>query len=165
MPRAAKDHRSPRPGPVPPFTGGTRPSLPNAPGTGGGQGTPSRCGSPAPPHKGQTGDRTRSLFTMSNNTPRDGRAGDAPDRASPTGEFLCADEGSRPSRSNRPPRPGASRGGARRDRTDDLMLAKHALSQLSYGPMGESSKPGRGWWAWEDSNFRPHAYQARALTD
>ena len=27
-------------------------------------------------------------------------------------------------------------GGARRDRTDDLMLAKHALSQLSYGPEG-----------------------------
>ena len=27
-----------------------------------------------------------------------------------------------------------SAGGARRDRTDDLMLAKHALSQLSYGP-------------------------------
>src|SRR4051812_37156081 len=31
--------------------------------------------------------------------------------------------------------PGSTRcGGARRDRTDDLMLAKHALSQLSYGP-------------------------------
>jgi hypothetical protein len=29
---------------------------------------------------------------------------------------------------------GAETGGARRDRTDDLMLAKHALSQLSYGP-------------------------------
>src|SRR5207237_8523726 len=29
----------------------------------------------------------------------------------------------------------AKRGGARRDRTDDLMLAKHALSQLSYGPI------------------------------
>ena len=28
-------------------------------------------------------------------------------------------------------RPG---GGARRDRTDDLLLAKQALSQLSYGP-------------------------------
>ena len=28
-------------------------------------------------------------------------------------------------------------GGARRDRTDDLMLAKHALSQLSYSPLGE----------------------------
>ena len=27
-------------------------------------------------------------------------------------------------------------GGARRDRTDDLMLAKHALYQLSYGPDG-----------------------------
>jgi hypothetical protein len=26
-------------------------------------------------------------------------------------------------------------GGARRDRTDDLMLAKHALSQLSYSPV------------------------------
>jgi hypothetical protein len=21
------------------------------------------------------------------------------------------------------------------------------------------------WWAWEDLNFRPHAYQARALTN
>ena len=30
--------------------------------------------------------------------------------------------------------PRGSPGGARRDRTDDLMLAKHALSQLSYGP-------------------------------
>jgi hypothetical protein len=30
-----------------------------------------------------------------------------------------------------------SAGGARRDRTDDLMLAKHALSQLSYGPVPE----------------------------
>ena len=29
---------------------------------------------------------------------------------------------------------GRSSGGARRDRTDDLLLAKQALSQLSYGP-------------------------------
>ena len=29
----------------------------------------------------------------------------------------------------------AKAGGARRDRTDDLMLAKHALYQLSYGPI------------------------------
>lgn len=28
-------------------------------------------------------------------------------------------------------------GGGRRDRTDDLMLAKHALSQLSYAPVPE----------------------------
>jgi hypothetical protein len=92
-------------------------------------------------------------------------------------------------------------GGARRDRTDDLMLAKHALSQLSYGPITRrrmlcrrtepkpvstgppsptrlrrgslrSRRPAEpklqsseGWWAWEDLNFRPHAYQARALTN
>ena len=31
-------------------------------------------------------------------------------------------------------------GGARRDRTDDLMLAKHALSQLSYGPVRANSE-------------------------
>jgi hypothetical protein len=82
-------------------------------------------------------------------------------------------------------------GGARRDRTDDLMLAKHALSQLSYGPVPEDEcflsrspslalrrsslrsrgpaepklQSSEGWWAWEDLNFRPHAYQARALTN
>src|ERR1700740_1642751 len=71
-------------------------------------------------------------------------------------------------------------GGARRDRTDDLMLAKHALSQLSYGPVGgRNTEHGdrkryvfrslysdfRPWWAWEDLNLRPHAYQARALTN
>ena len=30
-------------------------------------------------------------------------------------------------------------GGARRDRTDDLLLAKQALSQLSYGPFRNQS--------------------------
>jgi hypothetical protein len=50
-------------------------------------------------------------------------------------------------------------GGAGRDRTDDLLLAKQALSQLSYSPNRKA------WWAWEDLNFRPHAYQARALTN
>jgi hypothetical protein len=68
----------------------------------------------------------------------------------------------------------AASGGARRDRTDDLMLAKHALSQLSYGPVRRGNRPARKptaqtaameWWAWEDLNFRPHAYQARALTN
>ena len=34
-------------------------------------------------------------------------------------------------------KPKAPAGGARRDRTDDLLLAKQALSQLSYGPSGE----------------------------
>jgi hypothetical protein len=75
-------------------------------------------------------------------------------------------------------------GGVRRDRTDDLMLAKHALYQLSYDPpfrkagcswehprlRGWSSTclSARGshevWWAQADSNRRPHAYQACALT-
>ena len=50
-------------------------------------------------------------------------------------------------------------GGARRDRTDDLLLAKQALSQLSYGP-----ENGQNWWAWDDSNVRPHPYQGCALT-
>ncbi len=95
---------------------------------------------------------------------------------------LCANE--RNSRnpdklSSRPAKFGSTKsGGARRDRTDDLMLAKHALSQLSYGPvMAPTHSPkagtdhileetaGGGWWAWEDLNFRPHAYQARALTN
>jgi hypothetical protein len=56
-------------------------------------------------------------------------------------------------------------GGARRDRTDDLMLAKHALSQLSYGPDRPAGARRPKWWAWEDLNLRPHAYQARALTN
>ena len=53
-------------------------------------------------------------------------------------------------------------GGADRDRTDDLRLAKPALSQLSYSPTFDRA---RAWWAWEDLNFRPHAYQACALTN
>jgi hypothetical protein len=48
-------------------------------------------------------------------------------------------------------------GGGERDRTDDLLLAKQALSQLSYTPE-------ETWWVWLDLNQRPHAYQACALT-
>jgi len=51
-------------------------------------------------------------------------------------------------------------GGAGRNRTDDILLAKQALSQLSYGPMPFPEE----WWARVDSNYRPHAYQACALT-
>jgi hypothetical protein len=40
-------------------------------------------------------------------------------------------------------RPGSNgSGGARRDRTDDLLLAKQALSQLSYGPVSSRFLPG-----------------------
>lgn len=52
-------------------------------------------------------------------------------------------------------------GGADRDRTDDIQLAKLALSRLSYGPVIRYG----AWWAWKDLNFRPHAYQACALTN
>ena len=42
------------------------------------------------------------------------------------------------------PKPGerAKAGGADRDRTGDLMLAKHALSQLSYSPTSKDGGPG-----------------------
>jgi hypothetical protein len=66
-------------------------------------------------------------------------------------------------------------GGASRDRTDDPLLAKQVLSQLSYGPEALLESPAmdgwapRGgiraeWWVWEDSNHRPHPYQGCALT-
>ncbi len=71
-------------------------------------------------------------------------------------------------------------GGAKEDRTPDLLRARQALSQLSYGPNVPStpsavfydasfnvstrlSSPA-SWWAWEDSNLRPHPYQGCALT-
>ena len=67
-------------------------------------------------------------------------------------------------------------GGADRDRTGDPLLAKQVLSQLSYSPgkrwrsairseRSVCSARSREWWAKEDLNFRPHAYQARALTN
>ena len=79
-------------------------------------------------------------------------------------------------------------GGARRDRTADLLRARQALSQLSYGPSVNPARlffGGQGgvsrriacyasgaptphsgkWWVWEDLNFRPHPYQGCALTN
>ncbi len=62
-------------------------------------------------------------------------------------------------------------GGAEGDRTLDLRLAKPALSQLSYGPIEPCPRVNldaglpAAWWAWKDLNFRPHAYQACALTN
>ena len=47
-------------------------------------------------------------------------------------------------------------GGGEGNRTPDPLRAKQMLSQLSYAP--------DLWWAWKDLNFRPHAYQACALT-
>ena len=50
-------------------------------------------------------------------------------------------------------------GGDERVRTDDPLLAKQVLSQLSYTPLPSL------WWVWLDLNQRPHAYQACALTN
>ena len=57
-------------------------------------------------------------------------------------------------------KPHTKYGGDERDRTADPLLAKQVLSQLSYAPLVSSS-----WWAREDLNLRPHAYQACALTN
>ena len=67
-------------------------------------------------------------------------------------------EGAVPMARAGPKTAGRKAGGANRDRTDDLLLAKQALSQLSYGPI-------KDWWVWEESNFRPHPYQGCALTN
>ena len=51
-------------------------------------------------------------------------------------------------------------GGGERVRTDDPLRARQVLSQLSYTP-----NKGLGWWAWLDSNQRPHDYQSCALAN
>lgn len=58
-------------------------------------------------------------------------------------------------------------GGGRRDRTDDPLLAKQVLSQLSYAPPYRDTQvfPPDNWWVWLDSNQRPPPYQDGALTD
>ena len=56
-------------------------------------------------------------------------------------------------------------GGDGRARTGDPLLAKQALSRLSYAPHTAARPRPGSVWAREDSNLRPHAYQACALTD
>ena len=55
-------------------------------------------------------------------------------------------------------------GGGERARTDGLLRARQALSQLSYTPETKEPLPEFDWWAWMELNHRPHAYQACALT-
>ena len=54
--------------------------------------------------------------------------------------------------------------GDNRIRTGDPLLAKQVLYQLSYVPR-ETRQLSTDWWAREDLNLRPHAYQACALTN
>ena len=55
-------------------------------------------------------------------------------RANPSIHNVSVQPGPRPGRKTCLLTIAIASGGARRDRTDDLMLAKHALYQLSYGP-------------------------------
>ena len=55
-------------------------------------------------------------------------------------------------------------GGAKRDRTADLLRARQALSQLSYSPIIRRFTAEK-WWVWADLNGRPHPYQGCALTN
>ena len=59
-------------------------------------------------------------------------------------------------------------GGGKEIRTPDPLLARQVLSQLSYTPILNLYKindySNEIWWAEVDSNHRPHAYQACALT-
>ena len=92
------------------------------------------------------------------------RAEGAPLGRQTIGDALCACEASlRPLSSQH-----QNLGGAERDRTADPLLAKQVLSQLSYSPKPSRSPPkaksNQKWWARADSNCRPHAYQACALT-
>ena len=75
----------------------------------------------------------------------------------PHSTHRCTLPGCSPTSSPAPHR--TSSGGGERDRTDDILLAKQALSQLSYTPLLIS------WWVWLDSNQRPPPYQDGALTD
>jgi hypothetical protein len=92
--------------------------------------------------RARTGEPARARIFLSFWTSRTGRQRRAREahRASPV-EFTSAEL----VRVERQVRVAADRspigidrrsGGARRDRTDDLLLAKQALSQLSYGPSG-----------------------------
>ena len=58
-------------------------------------------------------------------------------------------------------------GGAKRDRTADLLRARQALSQLSYSPDASTITriAEEYWWVWVDLNHRPHPYQGCALTN
>ncbi len=137
--------------------------------------TPAPCGT-------EPDDRTHSLFTMSKNWLA--TASQSAGRTSFGDEFLGADDPDQgsvivPLRHPRSPRARrwSQTGSNRRPhackaralptelwprsedgRTDST---RQMISSVVRPPTSEI----RPWWAWEDSNFRPHAYQARALTN
>ena len=189
----------------------------------------------------ETTDRMHSLFTMTNNPPRDrqpfrrtttapprdGFLQRGPTRTTDGGAWHSIDPRANPESSalqptaefpapRRPDRRALTYWWSLTGSNRRPLLAKQALSQLSYGPVSPKTSrisrsrwhpdakgvarptgrrapmapPSRAartaalnsppethfgsfapldnateWWAWEDLNFRPHAYQARALTN
>jgi hypothetical protein len=96
------------------------------------------------PHSSQ-GVRTNLLFTMSCRT----RGGPKPAAKLYTNDFSSSQHHSKEwwSRTGSNRRPPACKAGA-------LPAELRPLIPVE-----------RNWWAWEDLNLRPHAYQARALTN
>ena len=132
------------------------------------------------------GTRTNLLFTMSCRTG---------ERPKPSANFFPVDEVPRPpspggkgwwSRTGSNRRPPACKAGAlpaelrplflfslkRRRRRPSPWLSRHEARRPvgltdAFRVRGTNSSGAKlsKWWAWEDLNLRPHAYQARALTN
>ena len=52
-----------------------------------------------------------------------------------------------------------------RSRDECSTLKTNVLQMMSTSSSSFKDQSAQIWWAWEDLNFRPHAYQARALTN
>src|SRR4051812_49984744 len=50
-------------------------------------------------------------------------------------------------------------------RPSSLSELRRGNLRLHVARLAVAGEASEGWWAWEDLNFRPHAYQARALTN
>ena len=50
-------------------------------------------------------------------------------------------------------------------KTNAFRARNRAAAFVQERPAEPKLQSSEGWWAWEDLNFRPHAYQARALTN
>jgi hypothetical protein len=106
---------------------------------------PARCTprdpAPSPPRRdgrNPAHNRMNVLFTMSNNPQPEHDRANA--RAATPPQNPNRTDDATPHAAGKPEWPANPNGGARRDRTDDLMLAKHALSQLSYGPREDAPR-------------------------
>jgi hypothetical protein len=134
FPKAPRSSRAGiSPPPIPHGTGGARKILLFTISVNGGQRTDDRGQNPQPYASPQFQTEYRRRTTEDNIPHHSPRLFKDPRQASAT---HSKNRNFRPLSSVRCP----PIGGARRDRTDDLMLAKHALSQLSYGPVAPEAR-------------------------